>query len=215
MQDMRPGVESGPAEPGTMEQLTRANIEIILRLERERQARRPVAYRVAARIASFCGSAPVLWIHALFFTTWLVFNSTAMAFDPYPFTFLTMVVSLEAIFLSFFIMIGQTISSRESERRHQLDLQINLLNEREMTAMLRLLGRVAEKVGVSDEEQDEARQFAHDTDPRAVLDQIVSAERASRAASASGMCETGDDAPLSAEATQPPGPAGLDAAAAR
>lgn len=176
--------ETAPAPPApsgeSIEQLTRSNIEAILRLERERQARRPWAYRMAASIAGFCGTAPVLWLHAIFFAAWLGFNSSALAFDPYPFTFLTMVVSLEAIFMSFFIMIGQNIARRESERRHQLDLQINLLNEREMTAMLRLMGTIADKLEISEADQAEARGFAHNTDPRALLDQIVSAERAAR-----------------------------------
>jgi uncharacterized membrane protein len=172
---------AGAAPAGeSIEQLTRSNIEAILQLERERQARRPWAYRVAASIAGFCGTAPVLWLHAVFFMGWLAFNSSRLAFDPYPFTFLTMVVSLEAIFLSFFIMIGQNIASRESERRHQLDLQINLLNEREMTAMLRLMARMADKLEISRDDQEEARTFGHNTDPLALLDQIVTAERAAR-----------------------------------
>jgi uncharacterized membrane protein len=164
----------------SIEDLTRSNIQAILQLERERQARRPWAYRLAASIAGFCGTAPVLWLHAVFFAGWLVFNSSQLAFDPYPFTFLTMVVSLEAIFLAFFIMIGQNIASRESERRHQLDLQINLLNEREMTAMLRLMAKMADKLEISAADQAEARNFGHNTDPLALLDQIVSAERAAR-----------------------------------
>ncbi|MES2687832.1 MAG: DUF1003 domain-containing protein [Pseudomonadota bacterium] len=167
----------------TIEQLTRGNIEAILQLERERQARRPWACRVAASIAGFCGTAPVLWLHAAFFIGWLAFNSSRLAFDPYPFTFLTMVVSLEAIFLAFFIMIGQNIASRESERRHQLDLQINLLNEREMTAMLRLMTRMADKLELSPADQAEARTFGHNTDPLVLLDQIVTAERAARQSS--------------------------------
>jgi uncharacterized membrane protein len=181
----RPDQPAPPAGPAgeSIEQLTRSNIEAILQLERERQARRPWAYRVAASIAGFCGTAPVLWLHAAFFIGWLAFNSSRLAFDPYPFTFLTMVVSLEAIFLSFFIMIGQNIASRESERRHQLDLQINLLNEREMTAMLRLMARMADKLGISPADQAEARTFGHNTDPLALLDQIVTAERAARQSS--------------------------------
>jgi len=174
--------ENAPPAGESIEQLTRSNIEAILQLERERQARRPWAYRMAASIAGFCGTAPVLWLHALFFAVWLGFNSSHLAFDPYPFTFLTMVVSLEAIFMSFFIMIGQNIASRESERRHQLDLQINLLNEREMTAMLRLVGSIADKLDISESEQAEARTFAHDTDPLALLEQIATAERAARQA---------------------------------
>ena len=67
-----------------------------------------------------------------------------------------MVVSLEAIFMSFFIMIGQNIARRESERRHHRDLQINLLNEREMTAILRLMGTIAAKLEISEADQAEA-----------------------------------------------------------
>ena len=88
--------------------------------------------------------------------SWMGFNSSPLAFDLYPFTFLTMVVSLEAIFMSFFIMIGQNIARRESERRHYFDLQINLLNEREMTAMLRLMGTIAAKLEISEADQAEA-----------------------------------------------------------
>jgi uncharacterized membrane protein len=78
------------------------------------------------------------------------------------------------------ISIGQNIASRENERRHQLDLQIHLLNEREMTALLRLMAKVADKLEISRADQAEARTFGHNTDPLALLDQIVTAERAAR-----------------------------------
>jgi uncharacterized membrane protein len=67
-------------------------------------------------------------------------------FDPFPFTFLTLIVSLEAIFLSTFILISQNYETRLSERRNQLDLQINLLSEQE-TKMLRILERIAKRWG--------------------------------------------------------------------
>jgi uncharacterized membrane protein len=68
-------------------------------------------------------------------------------FDPYPFTFLTLVVSLEAIFLASFILISQNYELRISDRRNQLDLQINLLTEQENTKMIQMLERIAKKVG--------------------------------------------------------------------
>ncbi len=145
-------------------------------MQRERKAMQPMASRASSAIAGFCSRGTTLVVHALFFAGWIALNSTSLAFDPFPFTFLTLVVSLEAIFLSFFIMIGQSVSSEESERRHNLDLQINLLNEREMTAMLRLLGKIAESMEISETDQAEVRRFAHNTDPRAVLEQIVIAE---------------------------------------
>jgi hypothetical protein len=79
-------------------------------------------------------------------------------------------------------MIWQNIASRENERLHELDLQINLLNDCDMTAMLRLVGIIAEKLKICEAEQAEALGFAHNSDPRALLDQIVAAERAARRA---------------------------------
>lgn len=162
--------------PGAIEEFTRRNIESILRMERERQGKQPLAARIASAIAGVCSRGTTLLLHAGFFAAWILLNSTALAFDPYPFTFLTLLVSLEAIFLSFFIMVVQNNSSQMNERRHHLDLQINLLNEREMTVMLRLLGKIADRLEISDDDQREVRKFAYNTDPHAVLEQIVTAE---------------------------------------
>jgi len=90
-----------------------------------------------------------VWVHMIWFGAWVILNVLPGIphFDLFPFTFLTLVVSLEAIFLSTFILISQNHQTRLSERRNQLDLQINLLTEQENTKMLKLLERIAEKVG--------------------------------------------------------------------
>jgi uncharacterized membrane protein len=90
-----------------------------------------------------------VWVHMIWFGAWVILNVLPGIphFDLFPFTFLTLVVSLEAIFLSTFILISQNHETRLSERRNQLDLQINLLTEQENTKMLKLLERIAEKVG--------------------------------------------------------------------
>ncbi len=69
-------------------------------------------------------------------------------FDPYPFSFLTLVVSLEAIFLSIWILIGQNEMERLADRRAHLDLQINMLAEQESTAAIRMLQRISERLGI-------------------------------------------------------------------
>ena len=84
--------------------------------------------------------------------------------------------SLEAIFLSILILISQNMDAAESERRHHLDLQMNLLAEREITALMRLVVEMARRGGVPEELTAEARSFAHDTDPSGVLAQIIRAE---------------------------------------
>jgi uncharacterized membrane protein len=81
------------------------------------------------------------------FTGWIAANVGLVPglqpFDPFPFPFLTMTVSLEAIFLALFVLASQNRLARQADRRSHLDLQIDLLAEREMTAVLRLLRDIA------------------------------------------------------------------------
>ena len=160
----------------TIEALTHANIEAILCLEDQERDARPWVYRVVAQAASLCGTVGFLMVNLVVFAAWIAYNVTPWAFDPYPFTFLVLVVSLEAIVLAIMILISQNMGSEESERRHHLDLQINLLNEREMTAALRLMNRIALHIGLEDEAVKEAQTLAEDTNPEKVLHQIVKAE---------------------------------------
>lgn len=142
--------------------------------------RKPFAHRVIQRIADFCGTIAFLVTQAVFFGVWIGYNLALQPFDPYPFPLLMLLVSLEAIFLSVFILISQNLSAAESDRRHHLDLQTNLLTEREMTALMRLVARMAEKMEVAADDLAEVESFAHETDPTAVLKQIVKAEHEHR-----------------------------------
>lgn len=173
---MQPARRHGHVNP-TVAQTTRHNIESILCDEDTRRAHMPRIYRWVARSAAACGTIGFLAANAAFFAVWIGVNLSPWTFDPYPFTFLLLGVSLEAIFLAILILISQNMAAVENERRHHLDLQINLLNERETTAMMRLLTQIASKTGVPAPDQQEVRSFAHDTDPSAVMDQIATAER--------------------------------------
>ena len=93
-------------------------------------------------------------------------------FDPFPYTFLTLVVSLEAIFLSTFILISQNYETRVAERRNHLDLQINLLSEAENTKMLRLLVAISEAMGIETEDDLRAEAFVEKTKPKKLIGQI-------------------------------------------
>jgi uncharacterized membrane protein len=88
-----------------------------------------------------------LLLHVLWFGVWVTVNSGLVGrlhpFDPFPFPFLTMTVSLEAIFLALFVLASQNRLSRQADKRSHLDLQIDLLAEREMTAVLQLLQDIA------------------------------------------------------------------------
>jgi uncharacterized membrane protein len=162
----------------TGDDVTRENVTAMRRLEEAEQARRTFADRVASAIARFCGSMTFVWLHVAAFAAWIGYNTLPWfhAFDPYPFTFLTLVVSLEAIFLSTFILISQNYEMRISERRNQLDLQINLLSEQENTKMLQLLEKIAKKVGAHDSDP-QIRALEEATRPESLAEQIEEAYR--------------------------------------
>ncbi len=164
----------------TGDDVTRQNVEAMRTLEEAAMARRTGADRAAAAIARFCGSMTFVWIHAAVFAAWLGYNSLPWfkAFDPYPFTFLTLVVSLEAIFLSTFILISQNYDMRVAERRNQLDLQINLLAEQENTKALQILERIAKKVGAHGGDDPQVRALEEATRPESLVEQIDEAYRA-------------------------------------
>ena len=164
--------------PRTVEDVTERNVQTILELEEAAKANRSEANRLADLIAHFCGSMTFVWVHVVWFAGWVLANSLPgiRHFDPFPFTFLTLVVSLEAIFLSTFILISQNHETALSERRNQLDLQINLLTEQENTKMLRMLERIAEKVGVRTDDDPTLQVLDQATHPEKLVEQI---ERAS------------------------------------
>jgi uncharacterized membrane protein len=160
----------------SIQDLTHRNIEAILALEDESRRSKPTLYRLVARVARFCGTVAFLWWNLAFFAVWIALNQWMWPVDPYPFTFLLFMVSIEAIVLAILILISQNMSAEESERRHHLDLQIDLLNEREMTALLRLVTRMAEKMELPPESHGEVRALSERIDPGKVLHQIVEAE---------------------------------------
>ena len=123
---------------GSVDQLTQRNIEVVGKLEEAANEERSTSDRVARMIARFCGSMTFVWVHVIVFAGWITLNLLPGVnhIDPFPYTFLTFVVSLEAIFLSTFILISQNQDTRISDRRNHLDLQINLLSEQENTRCL-------------------------------------------------------------------------------
>lgn len=164
---------TGTAEAGSAD-LTGDNVESMRRMEAQAMDKRSRADRIAAFVANFCGSMPFVWLHVVIFCAWLGWNAWPglRHFDPYPYTFLTLVVSLEAIFLSAFILISQNYELRISDRRNQLDLQINLLTEQENTKTLQLLELIAARLGVDVSSDAELRFLKQVTHPEQLVDQI-------------------------------------------
>lgn len=166
--------------PSAVHDLTDRNVRLIADLERAMVRTATPAARLSTAIARFCGSLLFVSLHLAWFAVWLGLNSAPGIPhpDPYPFTFLTLIVSLEAIFLSSFIMMSQNEASRIIERRSHLDLQINLLSEQENTRMLAMLEAIAHKVGAPTGPSPELAAMKEATRPDRLIEQI---ERAAKA----------------------------------
>jgi uncharacterized membrane protein len=128
------------------------NVRAIADLEQAAIQERSATDRLSDAITYVAGSAIFVAVHAVGFTFWIAANVGLVPgvtpFDPFPFAFLTLVVSLEAIFLSIFVLMSQNRMQRLADRRAHLDLQIDLLAEREVTAMLKMLRAICQKQGI-------------------------------------------------------------------
>jgi len=159
-----------------IEQETESNVLKVVEIEKAQKQNRTFGEKLSETIALFCGSMTFVYVHVAWFGGWILFNSVLpfQHFDPFPFTFLTLVVSLEAIFLSTFILISQNHETRLTERRNHLDLQINMMAEQENTKLLELVEAIAKKVGVSFKKAD-MRPLLEPMDPAKVVEQIITA----------------------------------------
>jgi len=136
------------------------NVRLVAELEEQALAGRSPGEKLGDAASRVIGSMPFVVFHLVWFAAWIALNLGAIPgiepFDEFPFGLLTLVVSLEAIFLSLFLLISQNRMTRQADKRAHLDLQINLLAEAEATKILRMLERISDKVGVPKEEEPEA-----------------------------------------------------------
>jgi len=123
------------------------------------------------------------YVHIVWFGVWILLNTGwvgVRAFDPFPYGLLTMVVSLEAIFLSTFVLISQNRLSAETEHRADLDLHIGLLTEHELTRVLQMLDAIQDKLGIDNHENSDLADLEMETKPEDVLAEIARLQQRAR-----------------------------------
>lgn len=126
-------------------------------------AKRTLTEKFADFLTAKLGSITFLALNALWFTTWILWNTGKLPgltpFDPYPFGFLTMVVSLEAIALAIIVLISQNREARVNELRDEVDLQINMVTEEELTKLIKLVVTMLETQGVKATDDPELKRL--------------------------------------------------------
>jgi uncharacterized membrane protein len=154
------------------------NISALLARRRTDEKRRGLEERIAAAIARFTGSMLFVYLHLAAFGGWIIINlgwTPIPAFDP-SFVVLAMVASVEAIFLSTFVLITQNRNAAEADRRADLDLQISLLAEHEITRVIQLVSEIGKRVGVDASADPNLEPLKRDIAPEEILDRIDKAD---------------------------------------
>jgi uncharacterized membrane protein len=151
------------------------NIRTIIHLRTKAADERSLQGRIADVVTTFSGRMIFVYVHIVWFGVWILLNTGKFGvaiFDPFPYGLLTMVVSLEAIFLSTFVLISQNRLSEETERRADLHLHIGLLTEHELTRVLQMLDAIQDKLGIVDHANSDLADLEMETKPEDVLAEI-------------------------------------------
>lgn len=169
-----------PTPPGFSSVLER-NLQRMRERRVIEEAHTNLSERLSDKITSFAGSMTFVGLHAVAYGAWIVANlgwiPGVKPFDT-SFVILAMEASVEAIFLSTFVLISQNRMMSAAARQSDLDLQINLLAEHELTRLVVLVDAMAQKMGVDVVNRDELEEIKQDVSPEAVLDQLDADARA-------------------------------------
>jgi uncharacterized membrane protein len=151
------------------------NLRLMKGRRAEEEAAATFQERLADAITRFTGSMRFVYLHIAVFGAWIVVNLGVVPgipkFDP-SFVILAMAASVEAIFLSTFILISQNRMTAAGEKRAELDLQINLLAEHEVTKLVAMVSAIADRLGIETEVDPEVDELKEDVAPETVLDEI-------------------------------------------
>lgn len=164
-----------PAEHTGMARVVARNIQALLERRQQENQRKGRQDRLADAITRFTGSMTFVYLHLGVFGLWIVINlgwlPVVERFDP-SFVVLAMVASVEAIFLSTFVLISQNRMTALADKRADLDLQVSLLAEHEITHLIQLVTAMARRMGLEESRNPELAELARDVAPEKVLDEI-------------------------------------------
>lgn len=170
---MNSSEDPGPATAKVVER----NINALLERRQQQQQNRSVQDKVVNSITGFAGSTASVYIHLLIFGSWVIWNLGWFHLKPFDpsFIILATFAAVEAIFLTSFVLISQNQLTTEEQKRAELDLQVSLLTEHEVTRILKMLTAIAKKMGMDEIIDEEIIELSRDTNPEKVMDSMESA----------------------------------------
>jgi uncharacterized membrane protein len=172
----RDSPSSGALRPGDFASVLNRNIAVLREKRAEEEKTAGSQDRMAGAITRFAGSMAFVYIHLVLVGLWVAINLAVIPqvppFDP-TFVILATFASVEAIFLSTFVLISQNRDAAAAERRAELDLQTNLLSEHEITRLLSLTIAIAQRLGIEEARDPSLQELQRHVAPEKVLDKIA------------------------------------------
>ena len=167
------------SDPPSLDAILERNIQLLIERRKEEEAAVTKHQGAASAIGRFIGSFGFIYTHLALFSLWVLANTAGLppipVFDPELF-FMATFAAVEAIFLTTLVLINQNRMAAAADKRAELDLQINLLTEHELTRLLHLVSAIAERLNVRSEVDEEIEELKQDVAVSAVLDKIEHAE---------------------------------------
>jgi uncharacterized membrane protein len=149
------------------------NVEAITDLESKLLEDRKQVSRISELVTKMASSPAFIAVHVIVFAGWIILNTSRVSLDPRPFNMLNLALTFEAIILTSIVLIAQRDLRRLGDMRAHLDLQVNILAEQELTAILSLLNQISERLGMDPRKADpKAEHLAEDTDVRTIAKAI-------------------------------------------
>jgi uncharacterized membrane protein len=147
---------------------TQSHIDVIARQEYEFLNQRSMPEWIGDRVATFAGSIYFVLLHVVIVAFWVMVNACRISgipkFDPYQYSLLGSIVAIESVFLASFILMRQTRMARRAERRDHLNLQIDLISEKEITKVLQLTRAICTQMGLRNVADDaELKELSEET----------------------------------------------------
>jgi uncharacterized membrane protein len=174
-----PKSASGPSGTPSLDEILERNIQTLMERRRQEQAAVTRHQGAAIVIGRFIGSFGFIYAHLVLFGGWILANTIGLpgipTFDP-ELVLVATFAAIEAIFLTTLVLINQNRMSAVAERRAELDLQISLLTEHELTRMLHLVSAMAERLKVHSAVDEEIEELKGDVEAADVLDKIEHAD---------------------------------------
>jgi uncharacterized membrane protein len=160
---------------------TLENVRAVADLERKAVHDRSPMQRFTDAVTQTAGSLAFIVAHLALFYGWVLLNRSSWSFDPYPYSGLNLLLALEAIVLTSFVLMTQNRMTHQADKRAHLDLQVNLLAEQELTAILQMLHALCQKAGtgvkVSDTRVEELLQKTDIIKLSVILDKEMTSKK--------------------------------------